>query len=94
MAMLDARAFWRRYGCGATVFDAMGRELKGVIASNPETGEVIMLETRPFIVFLVQIFNNFYAPVDGGQLVKRHGFWPAPFNIRPPDPPKPSRLWP
>ena len=81
MAMLDAHAMWRRYDSASKVVDATGRELCNVAACNPETGEVIMYETRPFIGFLVKILNHFHFPVDGGQLVKRHGFWPAPLTI-------------
>ena len=82
MPMLDARDIWRRYDCPSMVVDATGRELRNVAACNPETGEVIMYETRPFIRFLGGIKGNFYAIADGGQLATRHGFWPAPLTIR------------
>jgi hypothetical protein len=41
--MLDANtpAFRQQYPNGATVYDRTGRLLLGVVACNPETGEVI-----------------------------------------------------
>jgi hypothetical protein len=41
--MLDANtpAFREQYPNGATVRDRLGRQLRGVVACNPETGEVI-----------------------------------------------------
>ena len=76
MAMLDARAFWRRYGCGATVFDAMGRELDKVVACNLETGEVIMNETRPWVSWLLGCrFERRPFIQLRNEVIKRHGFW-------------------
>jgi hypothetical protein len=41
--MLDANtpAFWQQYPNGATVYDRTGRQLRGVVACDPDTGEMI-----------------------------------------------------
>ena len=48
MPMLDANddAFWQHFTDGAVVLDARGRQLRNVVACDPETGEVVMVDPR------------------------------------------------
>jgi hypothetical protein len=94
--MLDANDlnFAARYPYGAIVRDRWGRRIPGVIACNPETGEVItygmgwvahawhgFLWSGPKRGPLTWRFYRRFLPAGGGYLDRRHGFWPAPLTI-------------
>lgn len=94
--MLDANDpnFAARYPYGATVRDRWGRLIPGVMACNPETGEVItygmgwvahawhgFLWSGPKRGPLTWRFGRRFLPAGGGCLDRRHGFWPAPLAI-------------
>ena len=89
--MLSTDEFWAIYGFGAKVYDATGRRLLHVTACNPETGEVIRADdtwlTGAWIRALLAMRGNrprylgkFTPP---GELLTRHGFWPAPLMVVP-----------
>jgi len=94
MTMLDATdpAFQERHPFGATVHDAHGRHLARVMACNPLTGEVVMVDMRPSL--WDQMVRPFRRTADGWlrKLVfghgihYRHGFWPAPLTVTSIDP--------
>jgi hypothetical protein len=94
--MLDANDlnFAARYPYGAIVRDRWGRRIPGVIACNPETGEVItygmgwvahawhgFLWSGPKRGPLTWRFGQRLLPAGGRLLDRRHGFWPAPLAI-------------
>lgn len=83
MPMLDANdpTFRQQYPNGATVRDRLGRQLRGVVACDPETGEVISV-----------VGLNDKAPMGErpeplpaveGMLRLRREFYPAPLTIEP-----------
>jgi len=98
MSMLDAKdpLFCRLYPHGATVHDATGRHLCGVIACNPLTGEAIVADLRPTPLDLVlrrldllllrfcsdQHWRFGWLPYSP-HIKHRHGFWPAPLVVTP-----------
>ncbi len=106
--MYDANdpAFWEQFPYGAAVYDAWGRRIRNVIASNPETGEVIALDTSGLTQNLLRIVQlnspkawrlrvqgariswqegsyGVFSKTSGGELLRRHGFWPAPLRVVP-----------
>jgi hypothetical protein len=104
--MIDANTptFREQYPNGATVYDRTGRRISGVVACDPETGEVIThavgwIAKVWFNALWVQDrFSHTYLrrfdwlsigprllreTVVGGELLRRHGFWPAPLTIKP-----------
>jgi hypothetical protein len=108
MPILDANdpAFFEQYPNGATVYDAWGRRLHSVVACNPETGEVIALDTTGLTKFLMRITQlnspkawrlrlrgtriswqegsyGLLSKGYSGELLRRHGFWPAPLRVVP-----------
>jgi hypothetical protein len=96
MPMLDAseHAFRAMYPTWARVYDARGRELKSVMACDPLTGEVVMVDLRP------SFWDRLMRPLRARRLSwwrwlayrsglpTRHGFWPAPLRIVANDPPQ------
>jgi hypothetical protein len=89
VSMLSPDEFWAIYGFGAKVYDATGRRLRHVTACNLETGEVIRFDdtwlTGAWIRALLAMRGNrprylgkFTPP---GELLTRHGFWPAPLRV-------------
>jgi hypothetical protein len=48
-------AFWQQYPNGCRIYDRLGRELRHVESCNPETGEVIALDTSRLTKFLVRL---------------------------------------
>lgn len=79
---------------GVIVRDRLGRQLWNVVACDPETGEVIMLTMLPIVAWWARVRwrvtrgDRFWQvggslAVVGGELVRRHGFWPAPLTIEP-----------
>lgn len=100
MPMLDANdpAFRSRYLNGAIVRDRLGRQLRNVVACNPETGEVIRLDgtwltgqwlrltgrgLRIAVVSRVDGSGFFRWSAPSGGILRRHGFWPAPLTLEP-----------
>jgi hypothetical protein len=108
MPILDANdpAFLEQYPNGATMYDAWGRRLHSVVACNPETGEVIALDTTGLTKFLMRITQlnspkawrlrllgariswqegsyGLLSKGYSGELLRRHGFWPAPLRVVP-----------
>jgi len=99
--MLDANDpnFFQRYPNGATVYDRTGRQLRGVVAYNPKTGEVICWDigwvTKAWFKVLwakdrfsdacILRFLPFLSKLPRANVVagRRHGFWPAPLTIVP-----------
>jgi hypothetical protein len=80
--MLDANtpAFQQQYPNGATVYDRLGRQLRGVVACNPETGEVISV-----VGMDGSLASNTEGllPIAVGEVRKRRRFHPAPLTIEP-----------
>lgn len=96
--MLDANSTGFIHPHGATVRDRWGRRILGVMACNPETGEVISCNgtwltgqwlrlTHRFRVVVVTRHALRWVSPSGGFL-RCHGFWPAPLAIeaKQPDP--------
>ena len=104
--MLDANtpAFRERYPNGAIVYDRTGRQLRGVVACNPETGEVITCDMGWIakawlrVLWTKDPFSHAYRwrlgrlrfpsrlpryEVVSGEILRRHGFHPAPLTIEP-----------
>jgi hypothetical protein len=75
MPMLDANddAFWQHFTDGAVVFDARGRQLHNVVACDPLTGEVVMVDLRPAPWWQHLAYRT--------GIPRRHGFWPAPLTV-------------
>jgi hypothetical protein len=90
--MLDANtpAFRQQYPNGATVYDRTGRRISGVVAFNPETGEVICHGKSRIVGAILRMARGRQQQWDLSAEFRRHGFWPAPLTIRanPPPPPK------
>lgn len=91
--MLDANdpEFSARYPRGATVRDRWGRLIPGVIACNPETGEVIRynawltgewLRLTPRLKVGVVTRHWYRWALPSGVLLRCHGFWPAPLTVQ------------
>lgn len=80
--MIDANtpAFQQQYPNGAIVRDRLGRQLRGVVACNPKTGEVISV---------VGMDGSLASDAEGilpvivGEVRKRRRFHPAPLTIEP-----------
>ena len=106
MTMLDANSptFRQQYPNGAIVRDRLGRQLRGVVACNPETGEVITCDMGwiakawfnalwvqdPFTYTYLRRFDwlrigprLLRETVVNGEILRRHGFWPAPLTVEP-----------
>ena len=98
MTMLNANSptFRQQYPNGAIVRDQLGRQVRYVVACNPETGEVITCEMG----WIAMAWHKVLWPKDpsglhrfrfaqgrfhvrGGEILRRHGFWPAPLTIEP-----------
>jgi hypothetical protein len=91
--MLNANnpEFSARYPYGAIFRDRWGRRIPGVIACDPETGEVISydgtwltgewlwLTRRLRIGVVTRHWYRWASP--SGSLLRRHGFWPAPLTV-------------
>ena len=75
MTMINANdpRFWEQYPNGADTYDAWGRPIPFVVASNPATGEVIRFETAGGGMAVAK-------GVTGGPW-RRHGFYPAPLRV-------------
>ena len=75
MKMLNANdaSFWEQYPNGCDVYDAWGRPIPFVVASNPATGEVIRMVSAISGAVLA-------TDVTGGPW-RRHGFYPAPLRV-------------
>jgi hypothetical protein len=74
------------------VYDANGRRIFGVIASNPTTGEVIRYQIfHGFLWELVHQISSISYHICyacgvrdfGGEILTAHGFHPAPLRIVP-----------
>lgn len=96
MPMIDANdpALRRYYQNGCIIRDRLGRVLTNVVACNPETGEVITHTVLPVVAWWARVRwrvtrgDRFWRPrgslaLVGGELARRHGFWPAPLTIAP-----------
>jgi len=96
--MLDGNdpAFQQQYPNGAVVRDRLGRQVRYVVACNPETGEVITCEMGWIAMAWHKVlwpqdpsrlhrfrFNYGRFQVTGGGILRRHGFWPAPLTVTP-----------
>jgi hypothetical protein len=85
--MLDARSVLALHPQGLAVHDARGRQLHGVFACNPDTGEVIMVDWRPTL--WQRLTRRLRRSPDWSWLAMsagiptRHGFWPAPLVVTP-----------
>jgi hypothetical protein len=83
MPMLDANdpTFFQLYPNGCTVYDRLGRRLTGVVACDPQTGEVVSA------VGLDGSASNEspheILPVMEGQVMRRRRHHPAPLTIEP-----------
>ncbi len=69
-----------QYPNGAIVHDRLGRQLRGVVAFDPETGEVISavgMDGSP------DSDDEGVLPVVVGEVLKRRRFHPAPLTIKP-----------
>ena len=90
--MLDANtpAFQQQYPNGAIVRDRLGRRISGVMAFDPETGEVIRIGESRIVGAILRMARGrqqqWHLPAEFG----RHGFWPAPLMIRANTPPSPK----
>jgi hypothetical protein len=85
--MLDANspAFRQQYPNGAIVRDRLGRQLRGVFAFDPETGEVIQHDRTKLTGLWVRLqlrlpFRQWWGEA---VILRRHGFYPAPLTIEP-----------
>jgi hypothetical protein len=80
--MLDANspAFQQQYPNGAIVYDRTGRRISGVVAFNPETGEVISVVGMDGSL---TSDTEGMLPVVVGEVRKRRRFHPAPLTIKP-----------
>jgi hypothetical protein len=99
--MLDANSptFRQQFPNGAIVRDHLGRQVLGVVACNPETGEVITFDMGWIakawrkVLWAQDPYKlrrfRFGAEVIGGEILRRHGFWPAPLAIEPQQPAPP-----
>ena len=96
MTWIDARepGFAEAHPYGAWVYDAKGRLLQGVIACNPDTGEVLTAACTPVQAFWSSVLNRRWPPPKrrdewlrclflsfGDSIATRHGFWPAPLTL-------------
>jgi hypothetical protein len=94
MPMINANdpTFFQLYPNGCTVYDRLGRRLTNVVACNPETGEVITHSLLPLVCRWARLRwaitgePRLWQPrgelaVIGGELLRRHGFWPAPLKV-------------
>jgi hypothetical protein len=90
--MLDANtpAFRQQYPNGATVYDRTGRRISGVVACNPETGEVIRHGKSRIVGAILRMARGRQQRWDLPAEFWRHGFWPAPLTIRANTPPPPK----
>jgi hypothetical protein len=80
--MLDANdpAFQQQYPNGAIVRDRLGRQLRGVLACDPVTGEVISVVGMDGSL---ASDTEGLLPVAVGEVRKRRRFHPAPLTIKP-----------
>lgn len=89
MTMLTAEEVLERHPQGCWVFDATGRQLAHVMACNPETGEVVMWSQTWSPLEWIRWRLRRIKPrlrwdwIYGGELLRRHGFWPAPLRVVP-----------
>ena len=104
MTMLDANdpTFQRQHPNGAIVRDRLGRQLRGVVACDPETGEVITCDMGWVakawlrVLWAKDPLSHAYRwrlgrlrfpsrlpryEVVNGEIMRRHGFYPAPLTI-------------
>jgi hypothetical protein len=90
--MLDANspAFRQQYPNGATVYDRTGRRISGVVACNPETGEVIRHGKSRIVGAILRMARGRQQHWDLPAEFWRHGFWPAPLTISANTPPPPK----
>lgn len=88
--MLTATEIPKSHPQGCWVFDATGRQLHGVFACDPDTGEVIMVDWRPTLWQRLTSRLRRSSPWNlltlRSHIPTRHGFWPAPLTITPRDP--------
>jgi hypothetical protein len=90
MTMLHPPEFQARYGLGAQLYDARGRELRNVLSCDLETGEVVMIDRRQSPA--AQLYRLFARPrpywkwVFPRSIPTRHGFRPAPLRVVPATP--------
>ena len=83
--MLDANdpTFRQQYPSGAIVRDRLGRQLRGVVACDPVTGEVIRHDQSRIVGAFLRMVRgreqNWGLPAE----FRRHGFYPAPLTIEP-----------
>ena len=83
--MLDANtpAFRQQYPNGAIVRDRTGRRISGVVAFNPETGEVIRHGKSRILGAVLRLVRGRQQRWDLPAEFWRHGFCPAPLTIEP-----------
>ena len=79
--LITAAQIWEQYPNGASVRDRLGNELPGVVACDPETGEVISVVG--FDGKMPCGERHELLPVAEGQLQRRRQFHPAPLTIEP-----------
>jgi hypothetical protein len=82
--MIDANSptFRQRYPNGAIVYDRTGRRISGVVAFNPETGEVVRHGKSRIVGAILRMARGRQQHWDLPAEFWRHGFWPAPLAIR------------
>ena len=92
MTLIYPKEFWATYGFGAKVYDATGRRVRRVMACNPETGEAIVFaKARVSPMDWLRRCLRRIKPrlrwewIYSGEPCKRHGFWPAPLRVVPPE---------
>jgi hypothetical protein len=90
--MLDANSptFREQYPNGATVYDRTGCRISGVVAFDPETGEVIRHGKSSIVGAILRMARGRQQRWDLPAEFCRHGFWPAPLTIRANTPPSPN----
>ena len=83
--MLDANdpTFQRQYPNGAIVRDRLGRQLRGVVACDPVTGEVIRNDKSRIVGAFLRMVRGREQHWELPAEFRRHGFYPAPLTIEP-----------
>jgi hypothetical protein len=83
--MLDANdpTFQQQHPNGAIVRDRLGRQLRGVMACDPETGEVIRHDKSRIVGAFLRMVRGREQHWELPAEFRRHGFHPAPLTIEP-----------
>ena len=81
--MLDANdpTFQQQFPNGAIVRDRLGRQLRGVVACDPVTGEVIRNDKSRIVGAFLRMVRGREQHWELPAEFRRHGFHPAPLTI-------------